>query len=145
MTWLIKKKMQFYPYKKRVTCSCTLFTRVMDQKSWRLEWRLEKSTMTLPKWKMLRWQIAQSCLYVYLICRVFLQHTLETALLSASQEIEMGSDNPAAMQSVIQQRDLLQSGLLSTCRELSRVTAVSHTVHSSTLHTLMLDTAALFL
>lgn len=55
------------------------------------------------------------------------QHTLETALLSASQEIEMGSENPAAMQSVIQQRDLLQSGLLSTCRELSRITAVSHT------------------
>ncbi|XP_070686153.1 pleckstrin homology domain-containing family A member 5-like isoform X2 [Pempheris klunzingeri] len=51
------------------------------------------------------------------------KHTLETALLSASQEIEMGSDNPAAMQSVIQQRDLLQSGLLSTCRELSRVAA----------------------
>ncbi|XP_051807567.1 pleckstrin homology domain-containing family A member 5-like isoform X10 [Acanthochromis polyacanthus] len=51
------------------------------------------------------------------------KHTLETALLSASQEIEMGSDNPAAIQSVIQQRDLLQSGLLSTCRELSRVTA----------------------
>ncbi|KAM7414829.1 hypothetical protein PAMA_019583 [Pampus argenteus] len=51
------------------------------------------------------------------------KHTLETALLSASQEIEMGSDNPAAMQSVIQQRDLLQSGLLSTCRELTRVTA----------------------
>nr|XP_046249562.1 pleckstrin homology domain-containing family A member 5 isoform X7 [Scatophagus argus] len=51
------------------------------------------------------------------------KHTLETALLSASQEIEMGSDNPAALQSVIQQRDLLQSGLLSTCRELSRVTA----------------------
>lgn len=56
---------------------------------------------------------------------VFNQHTLETALLSASQEIEMGSDNPAAMQSVIQQRDLLESGLLSTCREISRVTAVS--------------------
>ncbi|KAG7231123.1 hypothetical protein INR49_027163 [Caranx melampygus] len=51
------------------------------------------------------------------------KHTLETALLSASQEIEMGSDNPTAMQSVIQQRDLLQSGLLSTCRELSRVSA----------------------
>ncbi|KAM7396925.1 hypothetical protein PAMP_019928 [Pampus punctatissimus] len=51
------------------------------------------------------------------------KHTLETALLSASQEIEMGSDNPATMQSVIQQRDLLQSGLLSTCRELTRVTA----------------------
>ncbi|XP_028286076.1 pleckstrin homology domain-containing family A member 5-like isoform X6 [Parambassis ranga] len=50
------------------------------------------------------------------------KHTLETALLSASQEIELGSENPAAMQSVIQQRDLLQSGLLSTCRELSRVT-----------------------
>ncbi|XP_068578518.1 pleckstrin homology domain-containing family A member 5-like isoform X4 [Cebidichthys violaceus] len=51
------------------------------------------------------------------------KHTLETALLSASQEIEMGSDHPAAMQSVIQQRDLLQSGLLSTCRELSRIAA----------------------
>uniref|UniRef100_M3ZYA1 Pleckstrin homology domain containing A5 n=1 Tax=Xiphophorus maculatus TaxID=8083 RepID=M3ZYA1_XIPMA len=51
------------------------------------------------------------------------KHTLETALLSASQEIELGSENPAALQGVIQQRDLLQSGLLSTCRELSRVTA----------------------
>ncbi|XP_061532194.1 pleckstrin homology domain-containing family A member 5-like isoform X3 [Phycodurus eques] len=51
------------------------------------------------------------------------KHTLETALLSASQEIELGSDNSAAVQSVVQQRDLLQSGLLSTCRELSRVTA----------------------
>lgn len=51
------------------------------------------------------------------------KHTLETALLSASQEIELGSDNSAAMQSVVQQRDLLQSGLLSTCREVSRVTA----------------------
>ncbi|KAM9754714.1 pleckstrin homology domain-containing family A member 5 isoform 12-T12 [Menidia menidia] len=50
------------------------------------------------------------------------KHTLETALLSASQEIELGSENPAAMQSIVQQRDLLQSGLLSTCRELSRVT-----------------------
>lgn len=61
-----------------------------------------------------------------------LQHTLETALLSASQEIEMGSENPAAMQSVIQQRDLLESGLLSTCRELSRITAVSNALHSCT-------------
>ncbi|KAM4554263.1 pleckstrin homology domain-containing family A member 5-like isoform 3-T3 [Fundulus diaphanus] len=51
------------------------------------------------------------------------KHTLETALLSASQEIELGSENPAALQGVIQQRDLLQNGLLSTCRELSRVTA----------------------
>ncbi|XP_036433690.1 pleckstrin homology domain-containing family A member 5 isoform X7 [Colossoma macropomum] len=51
------------------------------------------------------------------------KHTLETALLSASQEIEMSTDNPAAVQSVIQQRDVLQSGLLSTCRELSRVNA----------------------
>lgn len=75
-------------------------------------------------------------LYVYLLYCVFLQHTLETALLSASQEIEMGSDNPAAMQSVIQQRDLLQSGLLSTCRELSRITAVSNTVHTRTCWTL---------
>lgn len=67
---------------------------------------------------------------MYLTWCVLLQHTLETALLSASQEIELGSDNPAAMQSVVQQRDLLQSGLLSTCREVSRVTAVSNTVHS---------------
>uniref|UniRef100_A0A8C6UJG6 Pleckstrin homology domain containing A5 n=1 Tax=Neogobius melanostomus TaxID=47308 RepID=A0A8C6UJG6_9GOBI len=51
------------------------------------------------------------------------KHTLETALLSASQEIEMGSDNSSDLQSVMQQRDLLQSGLLSTCRELSRVSA----------------------
>ena len=79
--------------------------------------------------------------HVCFICCVFLQHTLETALLSASQEIEMGSDNPAAMQSVIQQRDLLQSGLLSTCRELSRVTSVSHTVLS---HTLTLDSDTVF-
>lgn len=49
------------------------------------------------------------------------KHTLETALLSASQEIEMSADNPVAVQSVIQQRDLLQSGLLSTCRELTRI------------------------
>ncbi|XP_036375580.1 pleckstrin homology domain-containing family A member 5-like [Megalops cyprinoides] len=51
------------------------------------------------------------------------KHTLETALLSASQEIESSASDPAAMQSVVQQRDLLQSGLLSTCRELTRVTA----------------------
>ncbi|XP_057180783.1 pleckstrin homology domain-containing family A member 5 isoform X25 [Triplophysa rosa] len=51
------------------------------------------------------------------------KHTLETALLSASQEIEMSAENPSAVQSVIQQRDVLQSGLLSTCREVSRVTA----------------------
>ncbi|XP_056133710.1 pleckstrin homology domain-containing family A member 5-like isoform X2 [Lampris incognitus] len=50
------------------------------------------------------------------------KHTLETALLSASQELsEQGSTNPAATQSLIQQRDVLQNGLLSTCRELSRV------------------------
>ncbi|KAL4659428.1 pleckstrin homology domain-containing family A member 5-like isoform X2 [Arapaima gigas] len=51
------------------------------------------------------------------------KHTLETALLSASQEIELNADNPAAVRGVVQQRDVLQSGLLSTCRELSRVTA----------------------
>ncbi|XP_051546684.1 pleckstrin homology domain-containing family A member 5-like isoform X15 [Myxocyprinus asiaticus] len=51
------------------------------------------------------------------------KHTLETALLSASQEIEMSSENPSAVQSIIQQRDVLQSGLLSTCREVSRVNA----------------------
>ncbi|CAG5957822.1 unnamed protein product [Menidia menidia] len=65
------------------------------------------------------------------------KHTLETALLSASQEIELGSENPAAMQSIVQQRDLLQSGLLSTCRELSRVTTVStHPRHCFGLHLL---------
>ncbi|XP_058272844.1 pleckstrin homology domain-containing family A member 5 isoform X6 [Hemibagrus wyckioides] len=49
------------------------------------------------------------------------KHTLETALLSASQELEMSAENPAAVQSLIQQRDVLQSGLLSSCRELARV------------------------
>ncbi|XP_053097763.1 pleckstrin homology domain-containing family A member 5 isoform X15 [Pangasianodon hypophthalmus] len=49
------------------------------------------------------------------------KHTLETALLSASQELEMSADNPVAVQSLMQQRDVLQSGLLSSCRELSRV------------------------
>ncbi|MGH0156380.1 UNVERIFIED_CONTAM: hypothetical protein FKN15_062500 [Acipenser sinensis] len=51
------------------------------------------------------------------------KHTLEQALLSASQEIEMNAENPAAIQSVIQQRDVLQNGLLSTCREQSRANA----------------------
>ncbi|XP_054880244.1 pleckstrin homology domain-containing family A member 5-like isoform X4 [Poeciliopsis prolifica] len=52
------------------------------------------------------------------------KHTLETVLVSASQELgEQSSSNTAAMQSLVQQRDVLQSGLLSTCRELSRVTA----------------------
>uniref|UniRef100_A0A2K6DDI7 Pleckstrin homology domain containing A5 n=1 Tax=Macaca nemestrina TaxID=9545 RepID=A0A2K6DDI7_MACNE len=52
------------------------------------------------------------------------KYTLEQALLSASQEIEMHADNPAAIQTVVLQRDDLQNGLLSTCRELSRATAV---------------------
>uniref|UniRef100_A0A8C3UKI3 Pleckstrin homology domain containing A5 n=1 Tax=Catharus ustulatus TaxID=91951 RepID=A0A8C3UKI3_CATUS len=51
------------------------------------------------------------------------KYTLEQALLSASQEIEMHADNPAAVQSVVLQRDDLQNGLLSTCREVSRATA----------------------
>ncbi|XP_048191231.1 LOW QUALITY PROTEIN: pleckstrin homology domain-containing family A member 5 [Perognathus longimembris pacificus] len=51
------------------------------------------------------------------------KYTLEQALLSASQEIETNSDNPAAIQTVLLQRDDLQNGLLSTCRELSRATA----------------------
>lgn len=60
------------------------------------------------------------------MCAV-LQHTLETALLSASQELsEQDGSSAAAMQSLIQQRDVLQNGLLSTCRELSRVSTVSH-------------------
>ncbi|XP_068442057.1 pleckstrin homology domain-containing family A member 5-like isoform X3 [Clinocottus analis] len=50
------------------------------------------------------------------------KHTLETALLSASQELSEQSSNAAATQSLVQQRDVLQNGLLSTCRELSRVT-----------------------
>lgn len=49
-------------------------------------------------------------------------------MLSASQEIEMNADNPAAIQTVVLQRDDLQNGLLSTCRELSRATAVSSKV-----------------
>ncbi|XP_047659813.1 pleckstrin homology domain-containing family A member 5 isoform X10 [Tachysurus fulvidraco] len=49
------------------------------------------------------------------------KHTLETALLSASQELEMSVENPTTMQSLIQQRDVLQNGLLSSCRELVRV------------------------
>uniref|UniRef100_A0A2K5DSC2 Pleckstrin homology domain containing A5 n=1 Tax=Aotus nancymaae TaxID=37293 RepID=A0A2K5DSC2_AOTNA len=51
------------------------------------------------------------------------KYTLEQALLSASQEIEMHADNPAAIQTVVLQRDNLQNGLLSKCRELSRATA----------------------
>ncbi|XP_013366889.1 PREDICTED: pleckstrin homology domain-containing family A member 5 isoform X4 [Chinchilla lanigera] len=51
------------------------------------------------------------------------KYTLEQALLSASQEIEMHADSPAAIQTVVLQRDDLQNGLLSTCRELSRATA----------------------
>ncbi|XP_049738528.1 pleckstrin homology domain-containing family A member 5 isoform X1 [Elephas maximus indicus] len=51
------------------------------------------------------------------------KYTLEQALLSASQEIEMNADDPAAVQTVVVQRDDLQNGLLSTCRELSRATA----------------------
>ncbi|KAM6214615.1 LOW QUALITY PROTEIN: pleckstrin homology domain-containing family A member 5 [Rhynchocyon petersi] len=51
------------------------------------------------------------------------KYTLEQALLSASQEIEMNADDPAAIQTVVLQRDDLQNGLLSTCRELSRATA----------------------
>ncbi|XP_069375804.1 pleckstrin homology domain-containing family A member 5-like isoform X4 [Paralichthys olivaceus] len=50
------------------------------------------------------------------------KHTLETALLSASQELsEQSGSSAAATQSLVQQRDVLQGGLLSTCRELSRV------------------------
>ncbi|KAM4569931.1 pleckstrin homology domain-containing family A member 5-like isoform 4-T4 [Odontesthes bonariensis] len=50
------------------------------------------------------------------------KHTLETALLSASQELsEQSVCDVAATQSLVQQRDVLQGGLLSTCRELSRV------------------------
>ncbi|XP_068162449.1 pleckstrin homology domain-containing family A member 5-like isoform X2 [Antennarius striatus] len=50
------------------------------------------------------------------------KHTLETALLSASQELrEQSSSSSASVQSLAQQRDVLHNGLLSTCRELSRV------------------------
>ncbi|XP_047192407.1 pleckstrin homology domain-containing family A member 5-like isoform X6 [Scophthalmus maximus] len=50
------------------------------------------------------------------------KHTLETALLSASQELsEQSGSSAGATQSLVQQRDVLQNGLLSTCRELSRV------------------------
>ncbi|KAK2101469.1 Pleckstrin y domain-containing A member 5 [Saguinus oedipus] len=47
------------------------------------------------------------------------KYTLEQALLSASQEIEMQADNPAAIQTVVSQRDDLQNGLL-TAAELER-------------------------
>ncbi|XP_035767465.1 pleckstrin homology domain-containing family A member 5-like [Neolamprologus brichardi] len=58
------------------------------------------------------------------------KHTLETALLSASQELSEQSDSSAAAtQSLVQQRDVLQNGLLSTCRELSRVSTVSMLSH----------------
>ncbi|XP_061523988.1 pleckstrin homology domain-containing family A member 5-like isoform X4 [Phycodurus eques] len=51
------------------------------------------------------------------------KHTLETALLSASQELsDQSNPSTSATQSLVQQRDVLQNGLLSTCRELSRVT-----------------------
>ncbi|XP_037099694.1 pleckstrin homology domain-containing family A member 5 isoform X6 [Syngnathus acus] len=50
------------------------------------------------------------------------KHTLETALLSASQELsDQTNPSASATQSLVQQRDVLQNGLLSTCRELSRV------------------------
>jgi len=39
----------------------------------------------------------------------------------------MNADNPAAIQNVVLQRDDLQNGLLGTCREVSRATAVSNT------------------
>ncbi|XP_062339511.1 pleckstrin homology domain-containing family A member 5-like isoform X2 [Osmerus eperlanus] len=63
------------------------------------------------------------------------KHTLETALLSASLELEQhspgqsgpGQSGPGqsdpGQRALVQQRDVLQSGLLGTCRELSRVTA----------------------
>ncbi|XP_078091451.1 pleckstrin homology domain-containing family A member 5 isoform X2 [Mustelus asterias] len=51
------------------------------------------------------------------------KHTLEQALLAASQEIEMNAENATIVQSVASQRDVLQNGLLSTCREVSRATA----------------------
>ncbi|KAM8973736.1 pleckstrin homology domain-containing family A member 5 [Pelodytes ibericus] len=51
------------------------------------------------------------------------KYTLEQALLSASQEIEMNAVDSSAMQNVVLQRDELQNGLLSTCREVSRAMA----------------------
>lgn len=54
------------------------------------------------------------------------QHTLETALLSASQELREQSvcSTSTTSSTLMQQKEVLQSGLLSTCRELSRVSAV---------------------
>ncbi|XP_075900308.1 pleckstrin homology domain-containing family A member 5-like isoform X5 [Nelusetta ayraudi] len=59
------------------------------------------------------------------------KHTLETALLSASQELREGlqqsgcstSSSTCTSATLVQQKEVLQSGLLSTCRELSRVNA----------------------
>ncbi|XP_042693565.1 pleckstrin homology domain-containing family A member 5 isoform X3 [Centrocercus urophasianus] len=62
-------------------------------------------------------------LYKYRTEELDIDYTLEQALLSASQEIEMNADNPAAIQNVVLQRDDLQNGLLGTCREVSRATA----------------------
>lgn len=46
----------------------------------------------------------------------------------------MNADNPAAIQNVVLQRDDLQNGLLSTCREVSRATAVSTTFFPAKLN-----------
>lgn len=51
----------------------------------------------------------------------------------------MNADNPAAIQNVVLQRDDLQNGLLSTCREVSRATAVSNTFFPVKLNQVLND------
>ncbi|XP_042693567.1 pleckstrin homology domain-containing family A member 5 isoform X5 [Centrocercus urophasianus] len=73
--------------------------------------------------KTLTQEECRGTLYKYRTEELDIDYTLEQALLSASQEIEMNADNPAAIQNVVLQRDDLQNGLLGTCREVSRATA----------------------
>lgn len=89
----------------------------------------EEKLQQLHREKVQLWTLCM-CVLSLRICSnkfcVVWQHTLETALLSASQELSEQSDSSAAAtQSLVQQRDVLQNGLLSTCRELSRVSTVS--------------------
>ncbi|NWY73578.1 PKHA5 protein, partial [Erithacus rubecula] len=51
------------------------------------------------------------------------KYTLEQALVSARQEIEQHGEQPAAIQSLLLQRDDLQDGLQGTCRQVCRATA----------------------
>ncbi|ELW60572.1 Pleckstrin homology domain-containing family A member 5 [Tupaia chinensis] len=84
---------------------------------------IENSALRPQLYQQLSQDECRGTLYKYRPEEIDIDYTLEQALLSASQEIEMNADNPAAIQTVVLQRDDLQNGLLSTCRELSRATA----------------------